>query len=248
MIGIYKITNPKGKVYVGQSTDLTRREYYYSHANCRKQPKILHSIKKYGWHKHKFEVIMECEISQLNELERYYQDVYCCLGNGGLNCHLTKASDRSGLFSEEVRQKISKAAMGRKRSAESIEKTRLKNIGKVRTESAKIQTVLTRRVNGTLKHTEETKKRLSEIGLKIGHLISARQIGKPRSEATKQKIREFRLNNPQVINAALLVVNLETGIYYMSIKSAAESIGMSADLLRSRLRGVTKNKTSIRYA
>lgn len=29
MIGIYKITNPNGKVYIGQSIDLERRLYYY---------------------------------------------------------------------------------------------------------------------------------------------------------------------------------------------------------------------------
>ena len=28
MVGIYKITNPKGKIYIGQSVDLDKRKIY----------------------------------------------------------------------------------------------------------------------------------------------------------------------------------------------------------------------------
>ena len=46
--GIYKITNPNGKIYIGQSTNLLMRINAYK--NPRKdQPKIYASLKKYGY-------------------------------------------------------------------------------------------------------------------------------------------------------------------------------------------------------
>ena len=40
IVGIYKITNPKGKVYIGQSVDIERRFFRYRNIHERdKQPK-----------------------------------------------------------------------------------------------------------------------------------------------------------------------------------------------------------------
>ena len=44
IIGIYKITNPKDKVYIGQSSNIEKRKYYYFSIKCDKQPKIYNSI------------------------------------------------------------------------------------------------------------------------------------------------------------------------------------------------------------
>jgi group I intron endonuclease len=49
MVGIYKITNPKGKIYIGQSVDIEKRKYYYQALHCKKQTMLYNSIKKYGW-------------------------------------------------------------------------------------------------------------------------------------------------------------------------------------------------------
>ena len=40
------------------------------------------------------EVIEECEIGQLNERERYYQEFYNVLSVNGLNCQLVKTNDK----------------------------------------------------------------------------------------------------------------------------------------------------------
>jgi len=108
MIGIYKITNPKGRVYIGQSINVERRKYSYQSCNCKKQIRLYNSILKYGWINHKFEILCECEISELNEKERYYQDLYLTIGANGLNCVLTKTDDRSGYFSGETKLKVKK--------------------------------------------------------------------------------------------------------------------------------------------
>jgi len=59
MIGIYKITNPKGKIYIGQSINIKRRFNEYKRLNCSQQPKIYNSLLKYGSDNHKFEIIEE---------------------------------------------------------------------------------------------------------------------------------------------------------------------------------------------
>ena len=110
MTGIYKITNPKGKIYIGQTIDIENRwNEYKSLYNSRSQIKIHRSLKKYGFNNHIFEIIEECEKSELNIKERYYQDLYDATGKKGLNCRLTKSDDRSGSLSIETKLKISKS-------------------------------------------------------------------------------------------------------------------------------------------
>lgn len=99
MIGIYKITSPSNKVYIGQSVKIEKRLIKYKNLFCKSQPKIYNSIKKYGWDKHKFEVICECDIYELNDKERYYQDLYNCIQNG-MNCTLTMQNGKSGTQSK----------------------------------------------------------------------------------------------------------------------------------------------------
>ena len=86
MIGIYRITNPKGKIYVGQSHDIEFRLKRYKVLNCKKQPKIYRSLLKYGAENHIFEIIEECEIEKLDERETYWKKEYNSVKDG-LNCN-----------------------------------------------------------------------------------------------------------------------------------------------------------------
>lgn len=72
MIGIYKITNPKGKVYIGQSININRRFNEYKKMLCSQSKKLFNSLQKYGVENHIFEVIEECNAEQLNNKEEYY--------------------------------------------------------------------------------------------------------------------------------------------------------------------------------
>jgi len=72
IIGIYKITSPSGRIYIGQSVNILARKNRYSSQYCESQPKIFRSIKKYGWDAHIFEIIHVCKVDELNDLERYY--------------------------------------------------------------------------------------------------------------------------------------------------------------------------------
>jgi group I intron endonuclease len=122
MIGIYKITNPKGKIYIGQTIDFERRVYQYRKLNCNEQPKLYNSLKKYGFDNHTFELIHECQIGNLTILERYYQELYKTIENDNLNCFLVTTADKSGRHTEETKRKMSEAAKGKKKSAEHIAK------------------------------------------------------------------------------------------------------------------------------
>lgn len=132
MIGIYKITNPNGKVYIGQSINIEHRFYEYSLiSNCEYQIKLVRSFKKYGPDNHTFEVLEECRVEELNDRERYYQDYFNVLEEG-LNCRLTTSSDKSGKNSLESNLKRSKTLKGKKRGPrpDVVERNKIVHKGK----------------------------------------------------------------------------------------------------------------------
>lgn len=57
MIGIYKITSPSGKIYIGQSVNIERRFLDYKKSLKKSQIKLYNSIKKYGKFKNKTNLI-----------------------------------------------------------------------------------------------------------------------------------------------------------------------------------------------
>lgn len=112
--GIYKIINPNGRVYVGQSIDIINRFKVYKRLHCKQQTRLYRSFIKYGVNKHKFELIEECKLRDLNNRERYWQDYYNVLSKqSGLNCSLTKTNNKSGKQSEQTKLKISRKAKER---------------------------------------------------------------------------------------------------------------------------------------
>ena len=115
MIGIYKITNPKRKIYIGQSVNLEKRlNNYKKLKDCSNQSKLYSSLLKYGVLEHAFEVLEECTVGELNTRERYWQDFYNVLEEG-LNLKLTKTEDKSGYCSQETAEKIGNANRGNKK-------------------------------------------------------------------------------------------------------------------------------------
>jgi group I intron endonuclease len=176
MIGIYKITSPSGKIYIGQTTNFTKRKNYYKNGAKPYQVRIHNSLQKYGYDAHTIEFIEQCLVENLNERERYWQDFYDVIGENGLNCRLTETKDKSGFISDESKSKMSEARQNRILTDK--EKYRLKSLFLGR------------------KHTEETRLKMSESakGRKFTkeHIakLPQNQKGKYRpkaSEATKIK-------------------------------------------------------------
>lgn len=168
MIGIYKITSPTKKVYIGQSVNIERRFSTYKRNNpINKQPRLYGSFKKYGIENHKFEVIEECDISELNNRERYWQDYFNVL-EIGLNCCLTNTNNLDYIISTETRKKISIKATGRKHTLQTKNKLSIAHSGKKLSEEHRLKLVskLTGRKGHSKKATEETKKLCSKNATK----------------------------------------------------------------------------------
>jgi group I intron endonuclease len=71
IIGIYKITNPEGHCYIGQSIDIFKR--FDNHKKGINSNKLLYdSISKYGIENHTFEILEECDYEFLNIREKFY--------------------------------------------------------------------------------------------------------------------------------------------------------------------------------
>jgi group I intron endonuclease len=137
MIGIYKITSPSGKIYIGQSVHIQNRFTAYRRlANCSEQPKLLRSFLKYGVGNHIFEVIEECQLEDLNTRERHWQEFYHTVQNG-LNCMLTRDGDRSGKHSKETIEKIRIARKHQTCSEETKERIRQVRLGTKQSEETK---------------------------------------------------------------------------------------------------------------
>ena len=195
MKGIYKITSPSGRVYIGQSINIERRFRYYKGVACKEQIKIYNSLLKYGVDAHIFEVLELCETEQLNNRERHYQDLYNSVANG-LNLLYVKSEHFNGGHSEESKKKISDSLKGRVfteehkykiglnnsrriMSAETKEKHRLGRLGK----KSSPETIEKQRQSKLgSKRSEETKKKMSESAKKV--------IKKPISDETRAKMSE----------------------------------------------------------
>ena len=114
MIGIYKITSPSGKIYIGSSLNINKRINYYKSNNCKGQVKLYNSLYKYGWENHNLEILEECEFEKLYERERHYGEFYNVLDENGLNCVLPNNGEKRIGVSESTKLKMSLAKKGNK--------------------------------------------------------------------------------------------------------------------------------------
>jgi group I intron endonuclease len=134
--GIYKITSPTHKVYIGQSINLLSREKHYKNLAVKKQPKIYHSLQKYGWDSHTFEIIELCDINILNEREVYHKLNTLKIFNDDwkmvLFCEIYDKG--GGARSEETRRKMSESTKGYIQSEETKLKKNKKLKGMIKPE------------------------------------------------------------------------------------------------------------------
>lgn len=123
MIGIYKITSPSGKVYIGQSWNIERRFKSYKNKNCKDQPRIYNSLCKYGPQNHCFEIICELKepVDQINldNEERFFMDFY---RSNGIELMNLKEAGSNGRPSKESIEKGVISRRGYKASPETIKK------------------------------------------------------------------------------------------------------------------------------
>jgi len=280
MIGIYKITNLINKrIYIGQSSDILKRfKQYHKLQNCKTQTLLYRSLKKYGVENHKFEIITECDVKDLNNLERYYQDLYNVIDpKCGMNLKLTNSKDRNVEHSKETKQKIAeklkgnKNMLGKKHSEESKKKMSEKS----KNMSDDIRLKMSLAAKGR-KHSEESKKKMSESKLKMSDetrkKMSDARKGKKASDETRKKLSESkkgimrtesqikkqreslkkRYESGYVNAFAKMVIDLETGFVYSSAKEAwdcnRDYLKTGRAMFNAKLSGSRKNNTKFIYA
>lgn len=147
MVGIYKITNPKGKIYIGQSKHIEKRWERYSYCEYMyENNKLYNSLRCYGYSFHLFEIIEECGEDMLNDREVYWIEFYksCCKKYPeykGLNIELggNKPPERKKGYkmSEESKKIISEKAKLRHaegRYVESAKKRKRPPVAKIKKE------------------------------------------------------------------------------------------------------------------
>lgn len=149
MIGIYKITSPSGKIYIGSSIKIEKRLKYYKSLDCKGQTKLYNSLLKYGYDNHKIEVLDECSIDELYLKENHYGNIFNVLGINGLNCVLPKFNDIKKQVSAETLKKMSESKKGynntfygKKHSSESKELISISQKGRKHTAEHKFKVSL----------------------------------------------------------------------------------------------------------
>ena len=251
MIGIYKITSPSKRVYIGQSVNINSRCIHYKNLHCKTQIKLYNSIVKYGWENHKFEVIEECEVHLLNERERYWQEHYEVIGKNGLNCMYVNTNEKIAVISQYTIEKH-KFYSGKNHPS----------WGKKRTPEQKERMSIAQKKIKRKPMSEETKKKLSllRIGDKnpfygkknspeVIKRIREANIGRKKSEYELQILRkpkslEVRKKMSENHRLSLVILDLKTGFFYDSISELCKIKGYNTSTISRKLKGKLKNNTS----
>ena len=244
IIGIYKITSPSGKIYIGKSVDVLKRKNDYNTIKCKYQPRLYNSIVKYGWINHIFEVIEECSVEYLSERERFWQDEFDVIGENGLNCLLTLTSDKSGRLHEDTLKRMSEAKKGEKNK--NSKKVICTKTGKeyysakncAESNNININTLICKLIGKNINNT-------SYIYLKDLHLKNTRA-----NQDFKTLIGE---NNTMFGKKGKLAPNSKavfctvTNKKWDSIKECADENGIKKDKLGTWLNGLFTNPTTFKF-
>ncbi len=136
IVGIYCITNKiDGKVYIGQSTNITERFRHHKSElkyNRHKNSHLQNSWNKYGLENFEFSILEKCNIDDLDRLERFYINKYNSMDRE-FGYNRESGGNAKKCASLETRKKISENHIdvsgennpmyGKKMSEESILKT-----------------------------------------------------------------------------------------------------------------------------
>lgn len=211
MIGVYKITNPIGQIYVGSSINIKVRFYRHRSASAKNIKRLYDSLIKYGVKNHIMETIELCGVEILKDRERYWQEYYDVLNENGLNNEYVKTQTKQRILRKESLEKIQQSCIGRILSEEHKSKISKSNIGK--------------------KHSQLTKDK-----------ISNRHKGRRMTDSHKEKaIKNLKPENGK------LVLDINTGIFYDTLKEAVKSTVYSNVYVSKMIRGKINNKTGLQY-
>jgi hypothetical protein len=185
---------------------------------------------------HDFEIIELCEVSQLNDRERHWQDEFDVLKKG-LNCKLTNTNDRVGKMSAETCKKKSVAMTGKKHTAEAIDKM-VDNCHLSKKVWCMEEEMLFNSGKEAARHA----------GIKHGTLLSKLSGSRPNDTSYRFWRADGKYSDKQELkDIRVKVISTATGQIFNSIREAAEFINMKRVTLGAMLRGYCPNKTEFMY-
>lgn len=115
-VGIYRITSPTGRVYIGQSWDILGRWSAYRSKRCSDQPALFNSLRKHGPDNHQFEILVWFSAGCNQEfLDRHEREQIAIHRSSGISLLNIMEGGRNGRHSEQSKARIGAANRGNKR-------------------------------------------------------------------------------------------------------------------------------------
>jgi group I intron endonuclease len=255
--GIYKITSPTGRVYIGQSVNVNARFKRYKDLNCLSQRKLYRSLLKYGCKAHTFQIIHElpgdASKEVLDTYERLYIEVHNNCGYKMLNI---KSGGSNGALSRETRIRQSISLKGRERKELPIDAIKDQyaagaSMSELAVKYKISHNTLLRRLNkeiGAVEVQKINRERkllsLNKVARKFEHGVapwnkgitgaagnSNSFYGKTHTAEAKSKMREHKEKQ---------LICLNNGIEYQSAKAAAQRLGLHEASVAKVARGYQK--------
>lgn len=229
MYSVYIHTFPNGKKYIGVTS--LKPELRWGANGCNyKNPYMVNAIKKYGWDNIAHEIVAEnLTVDQASQMEiELIQKYNSADKRYGYNISL--GGVESKICSEQTKEKLRQANLGKVMSEESKRKIGEFNRGRHPTEEA-------------LQHMREAQKKSFANGNNAMHSPEARA-----KMAQKKKGRKLPDYITQKASEAKYhpVKNIKTEVVYESIKAACEDTGLNRGTIIRQCRGKT-NKKEWRY-
>lgn len=196
MIGIYKIINlSNGKVYIGSSRNISKRitdHFKPSKVSARIKYPLYKDISKYGREQFKTEIIEECEIEKLEELETKYIGLYF-----GENCYNISSTSHNMKDDEEKKKHGRFFSEWNKKqwSDEEYRKSRSKHSSEVQKQRLSNPDYLKEKSRQLKKYTDSIKKPIGQYD-KQGNLI--KEFG-----GIREAERETGISSSQISSVAL---------------------------------------------
>lgn len=170
----YSITNKiNNKIYIGQSIHCYER--FKQHRNSLKKcGAIYRAFEKYGIENFKFDILEECDRDQLDNLESYYIKLFNTISLEYRYSNLNSGGNANKIISEETRKKMSEGQLGKKYgkkiSNETKEKIRQANIGRILTDEWR-EKIRQSNIGKIQSEESKEKNRLSHLGKKLSNKI-----------------------------------------------------------------------------
>ncbi len=230
---IYKLTSPNGKIYIGQTINITNRHRKYKYNEFKGQTKLWNNCQKYNWNPiDTFEIIDNwVPIHDLDNREQFWIEHFDSY-NTGLNSDLGGKTRRGFKHTEETKEKLRLANIGKKHTDET--KKKISKASKNMSDETKKKIGDSSRGK---KLTEEHRKKIGEANkgkklteeqkLKISEANkgNTKMLGKIHSDETKKKISESKkgIKNPK---KCVKVICITTGEIFESQTDAASKLNL----------------------